>query len=293
MPDEVGYREWTWGRQAGLRIYTETIRNLREVIHYPSVDGAFENLSEWLDRVEAGLQPARFARPIAVVLPDRQIEQARLTISVIPRRGLEGHITAPVDSAFEALVRANLSRNVEAHFESAPTIDTILLQPDAPDAICRMHERAVHRALRRLQRPVPADATAQGWYFESIEFDRRRLGAPAGYTVDWRAPWIESRLPAMRARGISCDIDIWDASQRPMVCVEVKSVAGAPTGAFVLTRRELESRDICASLQIVYEIVVYGFSRSSVDHRVGMPSVRRVVSPACCLHTEPDSYRCW
>lgn len=293
MLGKVGYKAWSGGNQLGLRVYADTIRRLRIQMLHPSQDGAFANLDEWLRVLESGGQPSRYSRPAVVMLPDRQLQHCTLTIATLPPKSPQGYVTAPAETPFAQLVRQNLGRDVEVDIESSQSIETLVLQPPRADLKVREQRSHAQRALRRLARPTHIDLVEQGMYFEHLEFEKRKAELGHDLTVDWRAPYIDSNLLKLREYGVSCDIDVWDRSGMPQLCIEVKSLAGAPTGAFVLTRREFESRDKCRTLGIPYEIVVYGFSRSGVDHPSAGPGVRRVIGPEDALNSEPDSYLCW
>lgn len=293
MLGSVGYKAWSGGNQLGLRVYAETIRRLRTQMIYPSQDGEVPNLDHWLRELENGNQPARYSRPAVVMLPDKETQQCTLTIATLPPVSPQGYVTAPTGSALAALVRNNLGKNVNVDIHSSPTLETLVLQPPAVDSEVRKQRRLARRALRRLAKPSQQDLVEQGTYFEYLEFERRKLELGAGLAIDWRAPYIDSNLPLLRQHDISCDIDVWETGGAPKLCIEVKSLAGAPTSAFVLTRRELESREKCRTLGIAYEIVVYGFSQSGADHSNAGPDMRRVIELTDALNTEPDSYRCW
>jgi len=202
-------------------------------------------------------------------------------------------VTAPIGTSLASLVFSKLGRNVNIDFESSPQTETLILEPKPLESVVRQQIRGVRKKLRMLHQPAPRNLLAQGLYFEMVEYERRAATLGTDMTIDWRAPYVDSKLRVLRKHDISCDIDIWDANDQPQQCIEVKSVAGVPTSPFSLSRRELESRHKCRSLGIEYEIVVYGFSNAPIDHRRATTNVRRVIPVTEVIHEEPDSYRCW
>ena len=293
MIGRVGYKVWSRGRQPGLRIYAHTIRALRQQMVYPSDDGRFANLDQWLRLLENGQQPERYSRRAVVVAPNREIFECTLTLSTLPPNSPQGYVTAPIGTSLSTLVFSKLGRNANVDFESAPQAETLILEPRPLQAVIRQQIRGVRRKLRMLHQPTPRNLLAQGPYFEMVEYELRAATLGTDMTIDWRAPYVDSKLPALQEYDISCDIDIWDASNHPQMCIEVKSVAGVPTSPYSLSRRELKSRHKCRDLGIEYEIVVYGFSNAPIDHRNATTNVRRVISISEVIHEEPDSYRCW
>ena len=293
MIGQVGYKVWSRGGQPGLRIYANTIRALRQQMIYPSDDGSFTNLDQWLRLLEASKQPERYSRRAVVIVPTKEIFECTLTISTLPPCSPQGYVTAPTGTSLASLVFSKLGRNVNVDFESSPQAETLILEPKPLQAVVRQQVRGVRRKLRMLHQPAPKNLLAQGLYFEMVECELQSARLGTDMTIDWRAPYIDSKLPVLREQDISCDIDIWDSNGQPQRCIEVKSVVGVPTSPFSLSRRELESRHKCRSLGIEYEIVVYGFSNASIDHRKATTDMRRVIPIAEVIHEEPDSYRCW
>lgn len=293
MIGRVGYKVWTGGTQMGLRIYAPAIRRLRQQMIYPSEGGQFASLDEWLSALEAGQQPQRYSRKAVIVLPTKEILQCTLTISTLPPSSPQGYVTAPVGTPFAQLVSSHLGSNIRAAFETSEQAETLILEPPEMKKIVQQQVKAARKGLRRLHQSVPRGLLKQGLYFEMLEYELRSATLGDTLTVDWRAPYIDSRLLILRDHNISCDIDIWDLSGIPKVCIEVKSVSGVPTSPFHLSRREFESREKCKGLGIEYEIVVYGFSNAEVDHRKATPDIRRVISSVDEIHAEPADYICW
>lgn len=293
MLGRVGYKAWSGGNQIGLRIYADTIRKLRTQMRYESQDGAYRNLDQWLRELEGRNQPARYSRHAVLMLPDKQVQHCTLTISTLPPISPQGYVTAPVGSHFAELVERNLGENLDLDIESAPNVETLILQPPPADTEIKKQRTRARKALRRLSKPAPVDLIQQGMYFEMLEFERRKTELSDDLVLDWRSPYIDSRLEQLRELNISCDIDVWDSAGVPQLCIEVKSIACVATGAFVLTRRELESREKCRTLGIPYEIVVYGFSNSGADHSNAGSDIRRVIQMSDLLNTEPNNYLCW
>jgi len=289
----VGYKVWSRGRQPGLRIYANTIRALRQQMTYPSDDGKYANVDQWLSLLDTGKRPERYSRKAVVLTPTKDIFECTLTISTLPPRSPQGYVTAPIGTSLANLVYSRLGRNANVDFVSSPQAETLILNPKPLASIVRQQVRSARRKLRMLHQPAPRNLLAQGLYFEMIEYELRVATLGTGMTINWRAPYIDSKSPVLRRHNIMCDIDIWDAKRRPQQCIEVKSVAGIPTGPFLLSRRESESRHKCRSLGIPYEIVVYGFSNAPVNHKRGTADVRRVIPITEVIHEEPESYRCW
>ncbi|MBT9143998.1 MAG: hypothetical protein DDT32_02183 [Syntrophomonadaceae bacterium] len=260
---------------------------------YPSDNGRFANLDQWLRLLEAGKQPETYSRRAVVVVPTKEIFECTLTVSTLPPCSPQGYVTAPIGSSLANLVFSKLGRNANVDFESSPQAETLILEPRPLQAVVRQQIRGVRRKLRMLHQPAPKNLLAQGLYFEMVEYELRAATLGTDMTIDWRAPYIDSKLSVLRKYNISCDIDIWDANDQPQQCIEVKSVAGVPTSPFSLSRRELESRHKCKSLGIEYEIVVYGFSNTFINHKKATADVRRVIPIAEVIHEEPDSYKCW
>lgn len=219
--------------------------------------------------------------------------ECTITISTLPPYSPQGYVTAPIGTSFAYLVSSNLGRNVSVDFVSSPEAETLILEPVPLQKVIHQQVRGVRKKLRTLRHPIPKGLLEQGLYFEMLEYELQSATLESGLTIDWRAPYIDSRLPELRDQEIGCDIDIWDSRQKPRRCIEVKSVAGVPTSPFSLSRREFESRDKCRSLGIEYEIVVYGFSTALVNHRRATADVRRVIPITESIHAEPESYRCW
>lgn len=293
MIGAVGYKAWSGGTQMGLRIYAPTIRCLRQQMIYASDDGQFANLGEWLSALEAGQQPERYSRRAVVVLPSKEIFECTLTISTLPPCSPQGYVTAPVGTPFAQLVSSRLRSDIDVAFESSTHAETLILEPQPMQEVAHQQVKAVRKGLRKLHHRIPRSMLKQGLYFEMLEYELRTATLGHGLTIDWRVPYIDSKLPILRDHDISCDIDIWDSSEIPKVCIEVKSVAGMPTSPFHLSRREFKSREKCKGLSIEYEIVVYGFSNAGVDHRKATSNVRRVIPITEAIHAEPDGYICW
>ena len=293
MIGKVGYKSWSKGNQLGLRVYANTIRELRNQMRFPSQDSAFQSLDQWMRELESGNKPTRYSRPATVMLPDKRIQQCTLTIATLPPVSPQGYVTAPIGSSFANLVAKELNQDIEADFQSAPNAETIILRPPSSGTEIRKQRRWAAGALRRLSKPTRPDLVEQGMYFEHLEYERRRAELIGGLVIDWRAPFIDSNLARLREQDISCDIDVWDSAGTPQLCIEVKSLSGSPYGTFVLTRREFESRRKCRELGIQYEIVVYGFANSGMDHRGADAEVRRVIGADDTLNSEPNSYACW
>lgn len=293
MIGKVGYKSWSKGNQFGLRVYADTIRRLRTQLRFPSQDDAFPSLDQWMRELESGAQPARYSRPATVMMPDKQLQQCTLTIATLPPKSPQGYVTAPIGTSFANIVAKELNQDIEADFESSPNTETIILRPPPSDTEIRKQRRRVAGALRRLLKPTRPDLVEQGMYFEHLEYERRGVELDSDLVVDWRAPFIDSNSTRLRERDISCDIDVWDSTGTPLLCIEVKSLSGSPYGTFVLTRREFESRRKCRDLGIPYEIVVYGFANSGIDHKGAGADVRRVIGPDDTLNSEPNSYTCW
>jgi len=288
----VGYKLWSRGRQPGLRIYANTIRALRQQMVYSSDDGRYANLDQRLGLLEAGRQPERYSRRAVVIVPTNEIFECTLTISTLPPCSPQGYVTAPIGTSLASLVFSKLARNANIDFESSPQAETLILEPKPLESVVRQQIREVRKKLRMLHQPAPKNLLEQGFYFEMVEYELRAATIGTDMTIDWPAPYGDSKLSVPRKHDIICDIDIWDAKGQPQQCIEVKSVAGIPTSPFSLSRRELESRHKCRSLGIEYEIVVYGLSNAPIDHRGATTDVRRVIPVAEVIHEEPDSYRC-
>lgn len=277
----------------GLRVYADTIRRLRNQMRFPSQDGTFPSLDQWMRELESGNRPMRYSRPATVMLPDKQIQQCTLTIATLPPVSPQGYVTAPRGSPFANLVVEELGEDIHADFQSAPNAETIILRPPPLDTEITKQRRWSAGALRKLSKPSRIDLVEQGMYFEHLEYERRKAELSANLVIDWRAPYITSNLARLREQDISCDIDVWDSHGTPRLCIEVKSLSGSPYSTFIMTRREFESRRKCRDLGIQYEIVVYGFANSGMDHSGVGPKVRRVIRATDTLNSEPNSFACW
>ncbi len=293
MMGKVGYKSWSRGRQVGLRVYADTIRSLRHKLRFPSQDEAFSDLDQWMCELESGAQPARYSRPVVVMLPDKQIHQCTLTISTLPPKSLQGYVTAPAGSAFANLVAKESGKNIEADFQPSLNVDTIILHPPSTDDEIHRRRRYAVRNLRKLSRPATVDLVEQGMYFECLEYERRMAELSDDLVIDWRAPSIHSNSTMLREHDISCDIDVLLPSGTPQLCIEVKSLSGSPNGTFVLTRREFESRKKCVALGIEYEIVIYGFANTGIEHRSAGADIRKVIKLSEPLKCETKDYVCW
>ena len=293
MIGKVGYKSWSRGNQLGLRVYADTIRRLRNQMRFPSQDGVFPSLDRWMRELEAGNRPVRYSRPATVMLPDKQIQQCTLTIATLPPMSPQGYVTAPIGSPFADLVVEEMGEDIEADFQSSPNAETIILRPPPLDAEINRQRRRAAGAMRRLLKSPGTGLVEQGMYFEHLEYERRISELSADLVIDWRAPYIDSNLARLREEDISCDIDVWDPQGTPQLCIEVKSLSGSPYSMFVMTRREFESRIKCRELGIQYEIVVYGFANSGMDHSGAGPNVRRVIRATDTLNSEPNSFACW
>jgi len=206
---------------------------------------------------------------------------------------VQGYITAPHGTWLYDYVGHRLSRDLVCEYLVQPNQDLILI-PRTGDTV----ERELQAAERLAVQKIRAELKSRGWspppkareigvYFELLEYERLTQAFPIpDWSVHHRYPLIDSKQPLLRRNDISCDIDVITQKQRPVRCVEVKSVSGAPGSPFNISPREWRSRKWCRERRLQYEVVVY--------YHAGFESVQRVAIPkSAVLRHEPSGYWCY
>lgn len=285
-----GCKQWSSGHQQGFRVYSRSIRDLTAMLTLPSSDGRWSGLGDFYAQLEAGLQPAAYTR--AVVLSDgTRFQPATLTIATLPPRSVQGYITAPQGSWVHQFVVTRLGEDLDVEYTPGPERDLILLPStgasveDDLRASDQSAEAQVSRYLRRRRFSPPPDAKERGLFFEILEYRDRTSQLGNAWQVTHRYPAIDSNIPILLANNVSCDIDVAGPSGE-VLCVEVKSITGAPGGPFQMSAREWNSRIWCVAQQIPYEIVVY--------YHVSFKIIERRVIPAGQqLRVEPSGFYCF
>jgi hypothetical protein len=131
---------------------------------------------------------------------------------------------------------------------------------------------------------VPVGLDKIGLYFELREVER--IKQTEKLIPYHRYPFLESKIESLRARNISCDIDVFDTNGNFIKFVEVKAVYGVPKSKFALTANEYNSRERCKKKKWNYEIVVY--------YHIGKHVIERIVIPISMkLKKQPLNYLCW
>ena len=289
MKIRLGCKSWTRGAQAGFRIYADDIKALVPMLNYPSADGQWPSLSAFYQEVIAGRRPRAYA---TVLIHDGR-RSLNLTATLASHGStVQGYITAPLGTWFHDYVAKRLSRNVTCEYEVQPEHDLILI-PAAGLTVERDLLKAERSAVAKIQRELkrrgwapPPKAREIGLYFELLEKDHLDKSFPApDWSVNHRYPLIDSFAPLLRGNDISCDIDVITKKHRPIRCVEVKSVSGAPGSQFHISPREWRSREWCRHRRLDYQIVVY--------YHAGFEFIQRIeITKSAVLQHEPSGYWC-
>jgi len=284
----MGCKEWTWGTQAGLRIYTNSIRRLGSILDVPSKDMQWNSLNHFLSALQGGGDILPYSRNIFIINDAENPISATLTIAKHGRTS-QGYITAPLNTWLKEFVDMNLDQNFNFEYLVAPDRDTLVVPDPTINPINerRIDNNEIQQRVRSFclnrHRSPPPKAREIGLYFELEEV---KLQENMGFCPSHRYPSVTSLISSLRRHNISCDIDLLDGKGNFIKYIEVKAVAGAPGAAFNLTIKEWVSREKCQTNNWPYEIVVY--------YHVGRKVLeRRVIVESEHLVSEPTGYWCY
>ena len=285
---EMGCKKWTRGTQVGLRIYTNTIRNLEPILNMPSSDHKWDALGDFIESVEKGKVVSPYSKNILIVSRGKLGIKGTMTIAKHGRT-TQGYITAPYNTWCNTYVKQNMDNNY--YFEYIPgfKIDLIVI-PKHKNGIqleLNKDKRRIHRKVikycRSEKRKIPPKGKEIGLFYEIMEKEKLEI---MGLIPYHRYPSLQSKHPKLIKRNISCDIDVFDKKGKFLKFVEVKSVSGAPGTEFNLTAKEYESRKKCEKRKWSYEIVVY--------YHIGSHVIKRqVLSFNDRLIISPSGYLCY
>jgi len=125
---KVGCKTWSNGSQQGLRIYADPIRQLVADLVYPSHNTNHGSLQDFLDDVNAGVQPVRYSRRVFIVKRGMQFPcEATATFALLPPTSVQGYITARQGTWFHDFVSARMDTDIEVDYQPSPDVDVLLL----------------------------------------------------------------------------------------------------------------------------------------------------------------------
>jgi len=281
----MGCKKWTRETQLGLRIYTNTIRNLEPLLNVPSSNQKWATLGDFIKAVEKE-QP--YSRKILIVSRGKPEISGTMTIARHGRT-TQGYITAPHKTWFYAYVQQNMKENY--YFDYLPALKTDLLVIPKHKSTIQLEsnrdEKRIYRIVtsycRKQKGGLPEKAKEIGLFYEIMEKEHLEK---MGFRPYHRYPSLQSRDLKLLRRDISCDIDVFDKKDRFVKFVEVKSISAAPGTEFNLTIKEYESRTQCTKKKWLYEIVVYYHMGTNVIKR-------QVINSSDQLIVFPSGYRCY
>lgn len=266
---KMGCKKWTGGSQLGLRIYTPSINRLIPLLDTPSDDGVWNNLGEFIQKVNRGISAKAYSKKILVLSRSQKGTPTTMTIA---RHGTttQGYITAPQDTWFYGFVNHNIGEDFDFEYIPSPKGD-ILVIPETPRGIVKEIEQINKSIKNRIDKyclkhhfSPPPKAKEIGLFYEIKE---KEYLEKLGFKVYHRYPYIFTNRSTLIGRGISCDIDVFNNKGNFVKFVEVKSIAAIPGTEFRLTVNEYESRNKCIKNGWQYEIVVYYHFRDTVIKR--------------------------
>jgi len=286
---KMGFKKWTRGTQAGIRVYSPSIKELARILTLPSHDKRWRTLGDFIYAVfttdkRTGIRP--YSRKIKIVSNNmKKYLQVTLTIAQHDH-STQGYITIPENSWVFPIVKKNIDRNFVFEYIAGKDEDMLIL-PNFKVNIEKQreyeHEKLEKTATRKLKR-VPIGLDKIGLYFElkEVEYIKQKEKLIPSH----RYPLLESRkIESIPDRSISCDIDVFDKDGKFIKFVEVKSIYGTSGTGFPLTVREYESREKCRKSGWDYKIVIY--------YHIGKHILERKIIPVSKkLDTIPLSYWC-
>lgn len=289
---KMGFKKWTKGTQAGLRIYTDSINKLSSILEFPSRDKKWRSLRDFLHAIELLLGRTNvlpYSRNLQII--DSSLSKklsATMTIAQ-HNHSTQGYITVPSGTWLGIIVEKFMNRNFYFEYISEENIDLLVL-PDFKLDIRKKRknelniiEEEVYSKSLRKSNVIPFEANIIGLYFELEEV--KYISEKEKLVPSHRFPNLNSKLPKIAERNISCDIDVCDNQGHFVKFVEVKSVYGLPVKEFNLTINEYKSREICCKNRWEYEIVVY--------YHIGKQILKRlIITPEMKLITRPSGYWC-
>jgi hypothetical protein len=289
---KMGFKKWTKGTQAGLRIYTDSINKLSSILEFPSRDKKWRSLRDFLHAIELLLGRTSvlpYSRNLQII--DSSLSKklsATMTIAQ-HNHSTQGYITVPSGTWLGIIVEKFMNRNFYFEYISEENIDLLVL-PDFKLDIRKKRknelniiEEEVYSKSLRKSNVIPFEANIIGLYFELEEV--KYISEKEKLVPSHRFPNLNSKLPKIAERNISCDIDVCDNQGHFVKFVEVKSVYGLPVKEFNLTINEYKSREICCKNRWEYEIVVY--------YHIGKQILKRlIITPEMKLITRPSGYWC-
>lgn len=285
---KMGCKKWTRGTQLGLRIYTNTIKNLEPLLNVSSNDQKWAKLGDFIKAVEKRLMIIPYSRDILIVSRRKREINGTMTIARHGRT-TQGYITAPHKTWFYAYVQQNMNENYYFEYISALKTDLLVIPKHKSNIQLESNkdEERIHRRVtsycRKQKRGLPAKANEIGLFYEIMEKEHLEK---MGFKPYHRYPSLQSKDPKLLKRDISCDIDVFNKKGEFVKFVEVKSVSAAPGTEFNLTIKEHESRKKCGKKKWPYEIVVYYHIGSNVIKR-------QVISLSDKLLALPSGYICY
>lgn len=289
---KMGFKKWTKGTQAGLRIYTDSINKLSSILEFPSRDTQWRSLRDFLHAIELSQGRTNvppYSRNLQII-DSSLLKELSTTMTIAQHdHSTQGYITVSSGNWLRIIVEKFMNRNFYFEFVSGDNIDLLIL-PDFKLDIRKQRknelniiEKKVYFKSLRKSNVVPLEANIIGLYFELEEV--KYISEKEKLIPFHRFPNLNSKLPKIAERNISCDIDVCDNQGHFVKFVEVKSLYGLPGREFNLTINEYKSREICCRNRWEYEIVVY--------YRIGKQILKRlVITPEMKLITRPSGYWC-
>lgn len=289
---KMGFKKWTRGTQIGLRVYTDTINKLSGILEFPSRDKRWKSLSDFLNVIELSrgkrsIHP--YSRNLKIVNNSLSKDfSATMTIAQ-HNHSTQGYITVQDGTWLSLIVKKFMNRDFYFEYISQEDIDLLILpnfkldiRKQRENELNSINKEVYSKSLRK-SNIVPPEANIIGLYFELEEV--KYIAKKEKLIPHHRFPSLNSKLPQIAKRNISCDIDVCDNQGRFVKFIEVKSIYGLSGKEFNLTINEYKSREICHKNGWQYEIVVY--------YHIGKRILKRLeITPEMKLTTRPSGYWC-
>lgn len=289
MFTKMGFKKWSRGSQMGIRIYSSSINSLSEVLNYPSLNGYWSSLCSFLCAIEkskGNLSIKPYSRKIEII-SNNFLRKIPATMTIAQHdHSTQGYITIPSGNWLSIIVAKNLNKNYFLEYISTVKKD-ILILPNFSIDLVKQRENELkdieNRALKN-KKIIPRNLDKIGLYFELKEV--KYIKNKSKLVPNHRFPYLESKVPEIKKKNISCDIDVFSKQRKFVKFVEVKAVYGVPPNEFNLTINEYNSRLRCKKSKLNYEIVAY--------YHIGKSIIKRqVISKNDKLSHRPSGYFCY
>jgi len=284
----MGCKKWTRGTQLGLRIYTDAIQKLIPILNTPSSDNRWPSLVDFLNVLKIQKAVPAYSRNILIISQSKKHIMGTMTIAKHGKT-TQGYITAPYKSWLYRYIVKNMNKNFSFEYIPHIKIDLLVIPKHKNDILAELKndrkkiQKQTFRYCRRKNLSFPPNAKEIGLFYEIKE---KEYLEDKGFIVYHRYPYLQSNIPALMKKNISCDIDVFGSNNKFKKFVEVKAVAAAPGAEFNVTLSEYTARKKCKKENWNYEIVVY--------YHVGSNIIKRqVINVKENLSFLPSGYICF